>query len=91
MVTGLFAFSGMTLFQTNPHGAQTFAALLEENLGLAAHNQLFELADRHTGAALVLTGEEVDSLTRQWLRHRLPAEIFQQITPVLDARLTPGS
>ena len=55
------------IFTTEPHGDQSLCRCdnPEEKIG----NRLFELSSKGSGSAIVMTGEELTSLAKQWLAH----------------------
>jgi len=60
------------LFTTDPHGAQTLSEMTAENDPQGkTGNKLFQLqADQQGAFCACMTGEELDSLAHQWLKHR---------------------
>jgi hypothetical protein len=78
------------IFTTEPHGDQCLCRCdnPEEKIG----NQLFELSSKGSGSAIVMTGEELTSLAKQWLAHckkvRSPRYIIRADAGLAGAEMT---
>ena len=56
------------ILTTDPHGEQSLRQCdLEDDQTIG--NQLFELSSNNDDSAIVMTGEELTSLARQWLKY----------------------
>ncbi len=55
-----------TLIITDPHGAQEITEI-PGNEGLSVGNSLLRLTDKDNKKFLIMTGEELTSLSNQWL------------------------
>lgn len=65
--------AGPVLFLTDPHGAQSLFRTEEDDIFGGLGNQLFTLSESEGKKRdeITMTGEELDSLTAQWMAFRL--------------------